>query len=68
MNPNNQMRRDYLKPCPYCGGAAKLAELPLAQTWCRVRCNDFFCGGTTWALDSIEAARAAWNRRSNAIE
>jgi len=54
-----------LRPCAFCGGAGKLAPLPGASTWWRVRCNDFHCGGTTWAMEDPDEAVRAWNRRPN---
>lgn len=52
-----------LRPCAFCGGVAKLAPMPGATSWWRVRCQDYHCGGTTWALDEPEKAVEAWNRR-----
>lgn len=54
-----------LKPCPFCGGAAKLAPMPQASGWWQVRCRDFHCGGTTWAMQEGDAVSEAWNRRSD---
>ena len=51
------------KPCPFCGGRARLEPMPNASHWWRVRCTDFHCGGTTWAMQGPELAAAAWNRR-----
>lgn len=55
----------FMKPCPFCEGSAKLEPMPNALHWWRVRCGDFHCGGTTWAMQGPELAVAAWNRRPN---
>lgn len=52
-----------LRPCPFCSGRAKLEPMPNAGNWWRVRCQDYDCGGTTWALNGEAEAVAAWNRR-----
>ena len=52
-----------IKACPFCDGAAKLAPMPGASGWWRVRCEDYHCGGTTWAIQGPEDATATWNRR-----
>lgn len=52
-----------LRPCPYCGGPGKLAPMPNASSWWRVRCQNYDCGGTTWAIQGPDEAVAAWNRR-----
>lgn len=52
-----------LKGCPFCGGPGKLTPMPGASSWWRVRCEDFHCGGRTWAMDEVDKAVAAWNRR-----
>lgn len=53
------------KPCPFCAGPGKLAPMPGARNWWRVRCEDYHCGGTTWAIQEATDAVAAWNRRPN---
>lgn len=51
-------------PCPLCNEKAKL--LPMhGSPWWRVRCNNHYCGCTTWAFQTEEKAIAAWDRRSN---
>jgi hypothetical protein len=52
-----------VKPCPFCAGRAVLAPLKGASGWWRVRCEDYHCGGTTWALQGSEDAVEVWNRR-----
>jgi len=54
-----------LQPCPFCGGTATLSSLPHAPTWWRVRCNEYECGATTWAMGEVDTAVEAWNRRAN---
>ena len=52
-----------LKPCPFCGGEARLAvtSYPGGDRY-RVCCTD--CGATTWPrLISGKLAEAAWNKR-----
>ena len=53
----------HLRLCAFCGCEAKLAPMPNSPTWWRVRCNNYHCGGTTWAMGSQEEAIDAWNRR-----
>ena len=57
-----------LKPCPFCGTAAKLAPMPGAREWWRVTCENFGCGGKTWALKGHADAVTAWNRRTHGKE
>ena len=52
-----------LRPCPFCRGPATLAQMPSASSWWRVRCDNYDCGGTTWAMDEPQTAVDAWNRR-----
>lgn len=52
-----------LHPCPYCGGAGRLAPMRGTGNWWRVRCEWHHCGGTTWAMDEPDKAVDAWNRR-----
>ena len=55
-----------LKPCPFCGDSAFLAEYTYAfDTYCTtthvVECNG--CHATTFEYESPEEAADAWNRR-----
>lgn len=62
---SNELDADLLA-CPYCGGPARIEPVPLKATaplWFRVRCQDYGCGGTNWAMVGPEAAVKAWNRR-----
>jgi len=52
-----------LAGCAFCGGPGKLAPMPNTASWWRVRCQDYHCGGTTWAMDEPQKAVQAWNRR-----
>jgi len=57
--------RTVVKPCPFCGGPAKLEPMPdTNNNWWRVRCADYACGGTTYPRGDEESATAAWNRRA----
>ena len=53
-----------LKPCPFCGGEARLAvhSYPAGDRY-RVTCVD--CGATTWPrMIAPKIAEKAWNRRT----
>lgn len=49
-----------LKPCPFCGGKARIFEM---RTMSWVKCAN--CGCETALLDTIKEAVATWNRRVN---
>lgn len=51
-----------LKPCPFCGGEAKLYE---SVALYKVRCND--CGASAFGI-SVKEVVASWNRRVNDME
>jgi hypothetical protein len=52
-----------LRACPFCSRSAKLAPMPGASGWWRVRCEWSDCGGTTWAVQGPAEAAEVWNRR-----
>lgn len=59
---------DKLKPCPFCGGAAKLKEVTIGSTMSAyiVRCGDVDCGvrpSTSYFRLKKEAIKR-WNRRA----
>lgn len=60
----NALQRALL-PCPHCGGPPKLTPMPRTADWWRVRCEDYDCGATTWAMIGTDAATQAWNRRGD---
>jgi len=60
----NQLQTSVL-PCPFCAGKAKLEPMVRTNSWWRVRCGDYECGGTTWARLGPDVAVNAWNRRFN---
>lgn len=60
------MRRDELKPCPFCGGKPFIQPNGrLGYKYWEVVC-DSECDFTGPARDTEEEAAAAWNRRSSA--
>lgn len=52
-----------LRACPFCASQAKLAPMPGAREWWRVTCENYHCGGKTWAMQGHHEAVDAWNRR-----
>jgi len=55
-----QEEREYLKPCPFCGGMA-IEEISNYYPTNRVYCVE--CKTTTIYKKTIEEARELWNRR-----
>lgn len=53
-----------LKPCPFCGGEAKLQEVPQASEIYFVECDD--CKIRTLLKYDREEAIADWNARTEA--
>lgn len=51
-----------LKPCPFCGGEARLVHCMNAP--CRVVCEECGCGTRWFACDGREHAIDEWNRRA----
>ena len=60
-----------LKPCPFCGGKAKLTGqygvggIYAWAVYCGTKPSDFFCGAQVTSPKSEEAAIKAWNRRAD---
>lgn len=55
-----------LKPCPFCGGEARIIAKPYEPKVC-VGCDDDTClgfSGLGWLYDSDKEATEAWNRRA----
>jgi len=50
-----------LKPCPFCGGKAKVSSGWIGRMWCE--CSDDDCPAIL--QDTEEEAIAAWNTRPN---
>ncbi len=50
-----------LKPCPFCGGDDKLAEVIFNKLWHCIQC--YRCNADGPLKDSREGANAAWNTR-----
>lgn len=48
-----------LKPCPFCGGEARMESVDLGVFW--VECKN--CYAETICADTEDEAAAAWNRR-----
>lgn len=58
---------DELKPCPFCGGEARIVEDRYASGVFHVGCGDDLClgfSGLGWTFASTAAARIAWNVRA----
>lgn len=54
-----------LKPCPFCGGKAKIGEV--IPDWFKAHCADDNCIGCNTGKMYLTAQEAAesWNRRAN---
>ena len=53
-----------LKPCPFCGGEAKIMKMGYPHWVYCLECGAKVHGGTTSEKDSIKA----WNRRAERSE
>ena len=52
-----------LKPCPFCGGGAKIHKHPTFGYY--VSCTAYhLCGAKTRAWGEVKSAVATWNRRT----
>lgn len=64
-------KMDKLKPCPFCGGEAVYANIPIPKKilfrkpdqMVYVRCNT--CHATSMVKYTVDEARAAWNRMAS---
>jgi Lar family restriction alleviation protein len=59
-----------LKPCPFCGGEARLVarSFNMRDAECKVactRCQVFMVARESNAADSVEVATRTWNERYN---
>lgn len=52
-----------LKPCPFCGGVAKIMRPPYGGSYAWVQCQGE-CLTESPGANSVESAIADWNRRS----
>ena len=59
------MNEPKLKPCPFCGGKAKVTNWELHTTHYYVCCATLGCreAGLVYSYDSREDAIEKWNRR-----
>lgn len=58
---------EQLKPCPFCGGNARIETVTTAmekEPRFRVRCSKCWCE-TSWDFWSEDDAAEAWNKRGN---
>ena len=61
-----------LKPCPFCGGEAKIVHGELGRNGSRVICKNCYCStdfvsiSTRYSCD--EKAAEAWNKRERSEE
>ena len=54
------MSKIELKPCPFCGGEAKMIKIGGATYF--IQCNE--CHSTSGAFSTSEEAVEAWNKRA----
>ena len=54
-----------LKPCPFCGKAAKIIRIPVdyAHNEYSVECSSWKCRVSTQYYENRKSAAAAWNKR-----
>ena len=56
------MTDNELKPCPFCGGEARLQHGPFIATMVSIKCTK--CGINTPLCDRIKEAIEKWNTRT----
>ena len=54
-----------LKPCPFCGGKARLNEYKDGEVWYEVWCDE--CAVRTEQYETVDEAVKVWNRRTERI-
>jgi Lar family restriction alleviation protein len=52
-----------LKPCPFCGGEAKIRDFTIVDLEPEIDVFCTNCGGQTFVYGTEEEAIEAWNRR-----
>ena len=55
-----------LKPCPFCGGEAKIVYIDIGTTACYVQCKNLCCHQSKVRL--LDKAVEAWNERTVSLE
>lgn len=55
---------DELKPCPFCGGKARVKDYGNGETF-RVVCENYLCPAESFIYHTAQEAIDWWNRRAN---
>lgn len=58
-----ERQRRELKPCPFCGGAAKFRQSDMDRVRVAVSCESLACGAGVPFHPDVDSAAATWNRR-----
>ena len=53
-----------LKPCPFCGGEAKVMDMGYPHWVYCTKCGAKVHGGVVGAIKGVNASIEAWNRRT----